>query len=101
MSGPYHTSYTPYTMPSQSNLYPTYSQYSSSQMDCDGSMSHTSAVPSGFSATSAGYLRSSTGDYDSSRSASGVDFQEYMQDRFSNSFNPIPLDRSMAVQAQT
>ncbi len=34
-------------------------------------------------------------------SASGVDFNEYIQDRFAESFNPIPLDRSLAVQAQT
>lgn len=102
MSGTYYT--TSYNMPvsaAKGGQYPAYSQYSSS-MDCDETMSHASGVPSGYSATSAGYMgTSSTGDYDSTHSASGVDFQEYMQDRFSSSFNPIPLDRSMAVQAQT
>lgn len=98
MSGPYH--HTAYSMP-VGNQYPTYSQYSASPMDCDETMSHASGVPSGYSGTSVGYMGSSTGDYDSTRSASGVDFQEYMQERFSHSFNPIPLDRSMAVQAQT
>ncbi|KAI5920425.1 hypothetical protein F4810DRAFT_437253 [Camillea tinctor] len=34
-------------------------------------------------------------------SASGVDFNEYMQERFAETFDPIPLDRSLAVQAQT
>lgn len=34
-------------------------------------------------------------------SASGVDFNDYIQDRFADSFDPIPLDRSLAVQAQT
>ncbi|KAI0593793.1 hypothetical protein F4775DRAFT_474217 [Biscogniauxia sp. FL1348] len=34
-------------------------------------------------------------------SASGVDFNEYMQERFADTFDPIPLDRSLAVQAQT
>ncbi|KAI0025783.1 hypothetical protein F4780DRAFT_225418 [Xylariomycetidae sp. FL0641] len=34
-------------------------------------------------------------------SASGVDFNDYMQDRFADSFDPIPLDRSLARQAQT
>lgn len=86
------------------NQYPAYG-YSSSPQDCDDNMSSVSGVPSGYSATSAGYMGSSTGDYnggyDSTRSAGGVDFQEYMQDRFANSFNPIPLDRSMAVQAQS
>ncbi|KFH42378.1 Biogenesis of lysosome-related organelles complex 1 subunit-like protein [Hapsidospora chrysogenum ATCC 11550] len=95
MSSPYNVSYSSYSVPMAS------SQYSSSPMECDETMSNASGVPSGYSATSAGYMRSSTGDYDSTHSASGVDFQEYMQERFSNSFNPIPLDRSMAVQAQT
>ncbi|KAI1433476.1 hypothetical protein GGR50DRAFT_503581 [Xylaria sp. CBS 124048] len=36
-----------------------------------------------------------------SASASGVDFNEYMQDRFADTFDPIPLDRSLATQAQT
>ncbi|KAI1419527.1 hypothetical protein F5Y12DRAFT_244274 [Xylaria sp. FL1777] len=38
---------------------------------------------------------------DSTASASGVDFNEYMQDRFSNAFDPLPLDRSLVTQAQT
>jgi len=105
MSGPYYT--TSYNMPastSKGHQYPAYSQYSTSSMDCDEeTMSHHgSAVPSVYSATSAGYMTSSsTSDYDSTQSASGVDFQEYMQDRYANAFNPIPLDRSMAVQAQS
>jgi hypothetical protein len=49
--------------------------------------------------TNSGY--SNSDDYESAHTASGVDFQEYMQDRFSTSFNPIPLDKSMAVQAQS
>lgn len=98
MSAPYN-SYNSYNM--GNSQYPAPSSYASSAMDCDDTMSHASGVPSGYSATSAGYMHSSTGDYDSTHSASGVDFQEYMQDRFSASFNPIPLDRSMAVQAQT
>ena len=88
------------------NQYPSYSQYSMSPPEGDDSISSTSGAPSyghsAYSATSAGYMGSgSSADYDSTTSASGVDFQEYMQDRFSNSFNPIPLDRSMVVQAQT
>jgi hypothetical protein len=105
-----------YSMPlavpstSKSSPWPTYSQYSMSPPECDDSLSSASGVPSysnsGFSATSASYLGGSSSndirDYDSTTgSASGVDFQEYMQDRFASSFNPIPLDRSMAVQAQT
>lgn len=95
----------PLAVPTKGNQYPAYSQYSVSPPEYDDSASSTSGVPSyshaGYSATSGGYMGSSNGDYDTTGSASGVDFQEYMQDRFSNSFNPIPLDRSMAVQAQT
>lgn len=93
---------------SKGSPYPAYSQYSMSPPECDDSLSSASGVPSysnsGFSATSGGYIGGSSSglDYDSTTgSASGVDFQEYMQDRFASSFNPIPLDRSMAVQAQT
>ncbi|RDA87916.1 hypothetical protein CP532_1719 [Ophiocordyceps camponoti-leonardi (nom. inval.)] len=107
MSGHYFAaSYSmPMAVPSKGNQYPTYSQYSMSPPECDDSYSSASGVGSygnsGLSATSSGYMGCSVGDYDSTGSASGVDFQEYMQERFANSFNPIPLDRSMAVQAQT
>lgn len=103
----------PITVPGKGNQYPAYSQYSMSPPECDDALSSVSGVPSyshhGFSsasATSAGaggsYYPVSAAEYDTTGgSASGVDFQDYMQDRFSHSFNPIPLDRSMAVQAQT
>ncbi|ATY65910.1 hypothetical protein CCM_00189 [Cordyceps militaris CM01] len=102
----------PIHVPGKGKQYPAYSQYSMSPPECDDSASSISGVPSyshtGFSSASAtSYLpgsavSSSTGaEFDSAGSASGVDFQDYMQDRFSHSFNPIPLDRSMAVQAQT
>ena len=96
----------PLPVPSKGSQYPTYSQYSVSPPECDDSVSSASGIPSyssgGYSATSSGYQYSGGyGEYESTRSASGVDFQEYMQDRFANSFDPIPLDRSMAMQAQT
>jgi hypothetical protein len=53
-----------------------------------------------YSATSSSYAGSAS-EYDSTSSANGVDMQEYMQDRFTGAFNPIPLDRTLAVQAQT
>lgn len=121
MSGPFQTAgYSmPITVPGKGNQYPSYSQYSMSPPECDDSLSSVSGVPSyshtgfpGSSAAGSGYgagtylpgsavPSSASADYDSAVSASGVDFQDYMQDRFSHSFNPIPLDRSMAVQAQT
>ncbi|TGO58374.1 hypothetical protein BOTNAR_0182g00120 [Botryotinia narcissicola] len=54
-----------------------------------------------YSATSSSYDGSASGEYDSTASANGVDLQEYMQDRFSGAFDPLPLDRTLAVQAQT
>ena len=66
--------------------------------------SETSASgPTYSSANSSSYAGSvSGGDYESaSSSANGVDMQEYMQDRFQGAFDPLPLDRTLAVQAQT
>ncbi|PHH83817.1 hypothetical protein CDD82_6 [Ophiocordyceps australis] len=107
MSGPYSAA--PYSMPMavppKGNQYPTLTQYSLSPPESEDSITSASGVASysnsGFSASCSSYMGSSSADFDSSGSASGVDFQEYMQERFANSFNPIPLDRSMAVQAQT
>ncbi|KAG5951352.1 hypothetical protein E4U53_003282 [Claviceps sorghi] len=94
----------PMAVPGKGNLCPAYGHYSKSPPEYDDSVSSASGDASygksGCMGTSASYLGSSQG-YESTRSASGMDFQEYMQERFSNSFNPIPLDRSMAVQAQT
>jgi len=56
---------------------------------------------SAYSATSSSYAGSASGEYDSTSSANGVDLQEYMQDRFAGAFDPLPLDRTLAVQAQT
>jgi hypothetical protein len=57
---------------------------------------------SGYSATSSSYAGSAShSEYDSTSSANGVDMQEYMQDRFTGAFDPLPLDRTLAKQAQT
>jgi hypothetical protein len=57
---------------------------------------------SGYSATSDSYAGSAShSEYDSASSANGVDMQEYMQDRFAGAFDPLPLDRTLAMQAQT
>ena len=93
-------------VPGKHSHYPTYSQYSVSPPECEDSVSSASGIASysngGYSASSSSYAGyGGYADYDSAHSASGVDFQDYMQDRFSNAFDPIPLDRSMAMQAQT
>ncbi|KAI4185301.1 MAG: hypothetical protein L6R41_004215 [Letrouitia leprolyta] len=64
-----------------------------------GSSANTSAVPS---LTSGSYAGSTAGDYENaSGGVSGVDLVELMNDRLSTAVDPIPLDRSLARQAQT
>ncbi|KAI1654235.1 hypothetical protein F4813DRAFT_371889 [Daldinia decipiens] len=101
-------------IPSKADQYHQYqsggSNYSVSPSEDDQrerDASVTSGVPSyGNSSNAASYATSYTsGDYgdgtQSGGSVNGVDFNEYMQNRFDESFDPIPLDRSLARQAQT
>lgn len=64
----------------------------------------TSGVPSYDPlATSSSYAGSAS-DYDSSASsgaAPGVDLLDYMSERLNGAVDPLPLDRSLAKQAQT
>jgi hypothetical protein len=58
----------------------------------------TSYDPSAASSSYAG----SASEYDpSSNGAQSVDLLDYMNDRLSSNYNPMPLDRSLAQQAQT
>ncbi|KAF2835594.1 hypothetical protein M501DRAFT_1007793 [Patellaria atrata CBS 101060] len=52
------------------------------------------------SAASSSYAGSAS-DYESSQTSAGVDLLDYMGDRLSGAFDPLPLDRSLAKQAQT
>jgi hypothetical protein len=106
-SSQYYTSAVP--IPTKGQQYPVYyqgggSNYSVSPPE-DNDASVTSGGPSygnsSYSVTTSSYDGSASGDWDSVGSASGVDFNEYIHDRFTESFDPIPLDRSLAVQAQT
>ncbi len=64
-----------------------------------GSSVNTSAVPS---LTSGSYAGSASGDYENGSSgAHGVDLIDMMNNRLSSAVNPLPLDRSLARQAQT
>lgn len=72
--------------------------------DLDASVSSGSGLASygnSYSVTNASYASSSQGEYESAGSASGIDLNEYMQDRFAETFNPIPLDNCTVKQAQT
>lgn len=61
----------------------------------------TSGVPSYEpSATSSNYAGSAS-DYESTSGAASVDLLDYMGRRVNGSFDPMPLDRSVAKQAQT
>jgi biogenesis of lysosome-related organelles complex 1 subunit KXD1 len=105
MSAHYSASYSlPMPVPSKGQQYPSgYSGYSVSPPEVDESVASSGGPSygnSGYSATSSSYAGSSHGDYESNYSASGVDFEDYMQGRFAETFNPLPLDRSMVKQAQ-
>ncbi|KAF1942515.1 hypothetical protein EJ02DRAFT_165999 [Clathrospora elynae] len=52
------------------------------------------------SATSSNYAGSAS-DYESTSGAASVDLLDYMGSRVNGSFDPMPLDRSLAKQAQT
>ncbi|KAI9761561.1 MAG: hypothetical protein M4579_000953 [Chaenotheca gracillima] len=74
------------------------------EVDSGTVSSASSAIPSySNSATSSNYGGSSTGDYDSSgySAGSGVDLMDLLNDRLTDSFDPLPLDRNLATQAQT
>ncbi|ETS79382.1 hypothetical protein PFICI_09235 [Pestalotiopsis fici W106-1] len=106
----YSTQYyaTAVPIPTKGEQYPSYyhsggSAYSVSPPE-DNDASVTSGVPSyghSYSVGDSTYDGSTSGDWESSVSASGVDFNDYIHDRFAESFDPIPLDRSLAMQAQT
>lgn len=50
-----------------------------------------------YSAASSQYASS---EYDSSSGATSVDLLDYMNDRLSQAYNPVPLDKNLARQAQ-
>lgn len=54
----------------------------------------------GYSANASSYSGSISGDYESS-AMSGVDIVDMLNERVHGSFDPLPLDRGLAAQAQT
>jgi hypothetical protein len=73
--------------------YSSGSGYSSSAM-------YSSAAGYGDASGYASYAASSQGDYDSAASASGGDFNEYVQERFDGVRNPTALDNCTVTQAK-
>lgn len=92
----------PIPMPHQKSYYPSppqYSRVSASPPEAPESVTTSGVASYEPSATSSSYAGSAS-DYDSSHTT-GVDLIEYMSDRMNGSFDPMPLDRSLAKQSQT
>ncbi|KAI1084866.1 hypothetical protein F5B20DRAFT_223508 [Whalleya microplaca] len=89
--------------------------YGNHQSHSHSHYNHNNYASGNSSSNGASYATSTTGDYgvgggvgvggyyagSQAESASALDFNDYMQGRFDESFDPIPLDRSLATQAQT
>jgi exonuclease VII small subunit len=85
-----------------SQYYTTPRIYSSSPPEAPESVTSSSNLYSAISTSS--YADSAvSADYEtaSSNLGNGVDLHEYMQEKFEEVFDPLPLDRSLATQAQT
>ena len=90
---PYH--HAPSKAPASASLYPI-SRVSGSPPD------FSDASTTAGSRSSGGLTFSSAGEYDSSfASYSGVDVVDVLSDRMQDAFDPTPLDKGLARQAQT
>lgn len=73
--------------------------------DLEASVSSESGYGNSYSVATSSYAGSSqgSGDYDgtSACSVGGVDLNEYMQERFAATFDPVALDKCTVKQAQT
>ena len=88
----------PSKAPGPASMYPI-SRVPSSPADfSDASTTTGSRTSGGLTFSSAG----ASGDYESSvPSYSGVDVMDILSDRMQEAFDPTPLDKSLAKQAQT
>jgi hypothetical protein len=88
---------TPYYAPYQ---YPNpYSRISTSPPEASESV--TTGGPSYDPSGTGSSYAASASDYDSASTGASIDLLDYMSDRMNKSFDPLPLDRSLAQQAQT
>ena len=96
---------TPINMPQKpGHYYPPpqhYGRIPGSPPEASDSSTTTSGVPSYEVSANSSHYAGSHSDYDSSSGAASVDLLDYMGNRLNGSFNPLPLDRSLAKQAQT
>lgn len=82
-------------VPRHSRNSSAYSQLSASPPERPESVSTSGAGL--YSSASSNYAGS---EYDSSAGATSVDLLDYMNDRLSQAYNPIPLDQNLVKQAQ-
>jgi len=96
---PQKPSYQPYAQYPQYN---TQSRISASPPEAAESVTTGSGVTSYDPSAASSSYAGSASEYDSSSTgASSIDLLDYMNDRLAGSYNPMPLDRSLAQQAQT
>ncbi|KAJ5235545.1 uncharacterized protein N7469_004713 [Penicillium citrinum] len=92
-----HAMNMPSKAPAPASMYPISRAPCSPPDFSDASTTAGSRTSGGLTFSSVG----AGGDYDSMASYSGVDVVEVLSDRMQDSFDPTPLDRSLAKQAQT
>jgi hypothetical protein len=97
------TSYPIQVPQKQGYYYPpqqTYGRVSASPPEAPDSVTTSGVASYEPSAASSNYAGSHS-DYESTNGATSVDLLDYMGNRVNGSFDPMPLDRSLAKQAQT
>ncbi|KAJ5104134.1 hypothetical protein N7532_004663 [Penicillium argentinense] len=87
----------PSKAPAPASLYPISRVPGSPPDYSDASTTAGSRTSGGLTFSSAG----ASGDYESSASYSGVDVVDVLSDRMQDAFDPTPLDKGLAKQAQT
>ncbi|KAF2007828.1 hypothetical protein P154DRAFT_10220 [Amniculicola lignicola CBS 123094] len=104
----YPTATLPIAMPQKPGYYPNYptaahnpySRVSVSPPEAPESVTTSGVASYEPSATSSSYAGSAS-EYESTGTTTGIDLMEYMGDRMQGAFDSMPLDRSLAKQAQT
>jgi hypothetical protein len=90
----------PSKAPAGANLFPV-SRVAVSPPEISDSSTTSGSRTSGYSLGPSSYAGSFSGDYESSTASySGVDVVDMLSDRMNNAFDPTPLDKGLAKQAQ-
>lgn len=100
----YHQPSYPIQVPQKPGFYyppqHTYGRVSASPPEAPDSVTTSGVASYEPSAASSNYAGSAS-EYESTSGATSVDLLDYMGNRLNGSFDPMPLDRSLAKQAQT